>query len=112
MNIDVEHDIKIRALLSNYSDVFSQGDHDIGRTDIIKHSIHTTSAAPIRQRPRRPPMGQRGELEKQVDDMLTRGIIEPSSSPWSSPVVLVDKKDGTKRFCVDYRELNKNTVKD
>ena len=112
VNIDEEHDIKIRALLSNYSDVFSQGDHDIGRTTMIKHSIHTTCPAPIRQHPRRPPMGQRGEIEKQVEDMLNRGIITPSSSPWSSPVVLVDKKDGTKRFCVDYRELNKHTIKD
>ena len=111
-NIDKEHHEKIRALLNNHSDVFSQGDHDIGRTTMIQHSIHTTCPAPIRQHPRRPPMGQRGEIEKQVEDMLNRGIITPSSSPWSSPVVLVDKKDGTKRFCVDYRELNKHTIKD
>ena len=70
-NIDKEHHEKIRALLNNHSDVFSQGDHDIGRTTMIKHSIHTTCPAPIRQHPRRPPMGQRGEIEKQVEDMLS-----------------------------------------
>ena len=67
VNVEREHHVKIRALLNNYSDVFSQGDHDIGRTNKIKYSIHTTCPAPIRQRPRRPPMGQHGEIEKQVD---------------------------------------------
>ena len=103
---------EIATLLVDYEDVFSRGDHDIGRTDKVKHSIHTTCPAPIRQRPRRSPMGQREEIEKQVNDMLERGIITHSASPWSSPVVLVDKKDGTKRFCVDYRLLNKHTIKD
>ncbi|XP_071483922.1 uncharacterized protein [Diadema antillarum] len=73
--------------LSVYQDVFSKGDHDLGRTDRITHSIHTSCEAPIRQRPRRPPMGQREEIERQVQDMLDRGIITPSSNPWSSPVV-------------------------
>ena len=111
-SIDEEYHQDVATLLNEYSDVFSQGDHDIGRTDKIKHSIHTTCAAPIRQRPRRHPMGQREEVENQVQDMLDRGIIKPSTSPWSSPIVLVDKKDGTKRFCIDYRLLNKHTVKD
>ena len=56
-------------------------------------------------------MGQREEVEKQIQDMLDRGIIKHSTSPWSSPIVLVDNKDGTKRFCIDYRLLNKHTVK-
>ena len=111
-NLDDVDSPKIVSLLSHYSDVFSQGDHDIGRTNRVKHSIHTTCPAPIRQKPRRPPMGQRDEIDKQINDMLARGIIQPSSSPWASPIVLVDKKDGTKRFCVDYRLLNQNTVKD
>lgn len=111
-SIGERHENQIVELLTAYEDVFSKGDHDIGRTDKIQHSIHTTCAAPIRQRPRRPPMGQRGEIEKQVNDMLERGIIIPSASPWSSPVVLANKKDGSKRFCIDYRLLNKHTVKD
>lgn len=111
-SIDEEHHLTVAKLLNEYSDVFSKGDHDIGSTNKIQHSIHTTCAAPIRQRPRRPPMGQRDEVDKQIQDMLDRGIITRSTSPWSSPIVLVDKKDGTKRFCVDYRLLNKHTIKD
>lgn len=111
-NISNSDQPKLVKLLTKYQDVFSKGDHDLGRTDKITHSIHTTCAAPIRQRPRRPPMGQREEIEEQVQDMLDRGVIKHSASPWSSPVVLVDKKDGSKRFCVDYRELNKQTVRD
>lgn len=111
-NIGKTHQDQIIELLNTYEDVFSKGDHDIGRTDRVKHSIHTICPAPIRQRPRRPPMGQREEIEKQVNDMLERGIIIPSASPWSSPVVLANKKDGSKRFCIDYRLLNKFTVKD
>ena len=110
--IDEKHHTEIAQLLQDYGDVFSTGDDDIGRTHMISHSIHTSCSAPIRQGPRRPPMGLKDEIDKQVQDMLERGIITPSSSPWSSPVVLVNKKDGSKRFCVDYRLLNKNTVKD
>lgn len=111
-NTNISDYPKIEKLLSDYQDVFSQGDHDIGRTNKVTHGIHTTCPAPIRQRPRRSPIGQREEVEKQIQDMLDRGIIKPSASPWSSPVVLVSKKDGSKRFCVDYRALNKHTVKD
>ena len=55
------------------------------------------------------PYHHRAEVEKQVTDMLSQGVIQPSSSPWSSPIVLVKKKDGSYRFCIDYRKLNSIT---
>ena len=103
---------KVARLLTEYQDVFSKGDDDLGQTDIIKHTIDTGGAAPIRQRARRLPFHHQAEVDRQVKDMLNRGIIEPSKSPWSAPIVLVTKKDGSKRFCVDYRRLNSVTVKD
>ena len=74
--------------------------------------INTGAASPIRQRaPRYSPV-QKEEIEKQLKEMLASDIIEPSSSPWASPVLLVKKSDGTWRFCVDYRKLNAVTIKD
>ena len=67
---------------------------------------------PIRQPPRRLPLAKRNETDQAVTEMLQQGIIEPSSSPWCSPVVLVKKKDGSTRFCVDYRKINDVTQKD
>ena len=99
-------------LLCEFSDLFSQGSHDLGRTDLVKHHINTGSAAPVRQPPRRLPLAKREEADKAIEEMKADGIIEPSASPWSSPVVLVKKKDGTLRFCVDYRKLNSATRKD
>ena len=103
---------QLTDLLLEYSDIFAVNDADLGRTGIIKHKINTGSAAPIRQHPRRLPTWQQTEADKQVGEMLEKGINEPSASPWSSPVVLVRKKDGTMRFCIDYRKLNDVTTKD
>ena len=100
------------TLLCKYENVFSKSPEDIGSTNVVKHSIDTGTAAPIRQPPRRPPIGQRQVEREEIDKMLQRGIIEPSTSAWSSPVVIVKKKDGSPRFCVDYRKLNDVTVKD
>lgn len=69
-------------------------------------------ASPVCQRPYRHPYVHKNEIEKQVQDMLTSGIIRPSTSSYSSPVILVKKTDGTWRMCVDYRALNQSTVKD
>ncbi|KAL6471884.1 hypothetical protein MHYP_G00205340 [Metynnis hypsauchen] len=92
--------------------VFSSGPHDLGRTHLSSHSINTGNAPPIKQAPRRVPIHLQGEMQQEVQDMLNHGIIRPSHSPWAAPVVLVRKKDGSLRFCVDYRKLNEVTVKD
>jgi hypothetical protein len=93
-------------LLLRHQNVFAKDDNDLGRTDLVLHDIQTGDARPIRQPPRRLPLAQEGDCEKEVQAMLAKGVIEPGYSPWSSPVVLVRKKDGTLRFCVDYRRLN------
>ena len=103
----------LRDLLHRYEHVFpAPGEPLTGRSKSVQHEIVTKDGRPVRCGPRRlVPAGLRKEQEC-VKDMLTGGQIEPSDSPWASPVVLVTKKDGSTRFCVDYRRLNSLTVKD
>ena len=103
---------RLEALLHEFSDVLSVSDEDLGRTTIIQHQIDVGSAAPVRQPPRRLPFQQREVVQQHVDKMLDNGIIKPSKGPWSSPIVLVKKKDGSTRFCIDFRKLNDLTKKD
>nr|KYP46439.1 Transposon Ty3-I Gag-Pol polyprotein [Cajanus cajan] len=77
------------------------------------HSIPLVEGAgPIKVRPYRYPHSRKDQIEVMITDMLKEGIIVPSTSPFSSPIILVKKKDGTWRFCTDYRALNAITVKD
>ena len=99
-------------LLIEFSDVFSTGDSDLGKFSVIKHKIDTGTARPIRQPMRRTPLGFEKEEEKHLKQMLGAEIIQPSTSEWASPPVLVRKKDGSVRWCIDYRALNNVTVKD
>ena len=103
---------QLANLLLRYSDIFASSSLDLGRTFIVEHTIDTGDARPIKQAPYRTSQSQRKEIEKHISDMLAQEIITVSSSPWSSPVVLVKKKDGTTRFCIDYRKLNAVTRKD
>lgn len=98
--------------MTKYQDVFSKSADDLGRTDRVQHRISTGNANPIRHPPRRLSLGKRDIEKIEIEKMLKRGVIEPSKSPWCSPVVLVTKKDGTTRFCVDYRALNNVMIKD
>ena len=75
-------------------------------------SIHTGDVAPVRQPVRRVPPQRREDVRKLLNEMLERGVVEPSTSPWASPIVLVRKKDGSTRFCIDYRKLNDVMRKD
>ena len=85
---------------------------DLGFCDVLKHDIDTGDAEPIRQPPRRPPLSARQAEEDILNEMLKTGVIEPSNSPWSSPVCMVRKKDGSYRYCVDYRRMNSVTIND
>ena len=78
----------------------------------VRRQIHTGDHPPIKQRPRREPLGMQGAVKEELEKMLKKGIIEPSNSAWASPIVLVRKRDGSIRFCIDYRKLNEITKKD
>lgn len=110
--LDVDQKRQLRDLLNCFADIFAAKDKDCTHTNLVQHEIDTGEATPIRLRPRRLPFAKRAAAEKQIQEMLEAGVIEPSSSPWAAPVVLVRKKDGTWRFCVDYRRLNQVTRKD
>ena len=104
---------RLAAILLEYSDIFPvPGAPLIGHTDAVEHDINTGDRPPIRCAPRRMSPQKMKQEEECITEMLTGGQIEPSDSPWSSPVVLVTKKDGGNRFCVDYRRLNDATTKD
>ena len=100
-------------IIENNSAAFVQDDGLIGKyKGPINHRIELIDASRITQRrPYRVPMALRPEIEAQINDMLRQRIIRPSCSGFSSPVVLVRKKDGKWRFAVDYRDLNSNTRK-
>ena len=102
---------QLNELFREYRDVFSQGEDDLGNTPLLEHAIET-HGPPRRQPYRRQNPAVRREEMTQVQQMLSSNVIRPSNSPWASPVVMVRQKDGSLRFCVDFRQLNAATVKD
>ena len=103
---------RARACIEKYSFLFAMDTLDLGRTDLVKHHIELTNYMPVKDRYRRIPPHQYEEVRKHLKEMLEIGAIRRSNSPWASPVVLVRKKDGSLRFCIDLRKLNAQTVKD
>ena len=111
-NLDEDQKKRVKHLLLEHIEIFAKSKEDTGLTDLVEHRIETGDATPIKQRPRRLPIQQRQEEKQQIEEMLKRGIITESQSPWASPVVLVRKKDNTWRYCIDYRRLNGVCIKD
>ena len=104
--------LQIEALVTQYADVFAWSDLDLGFTDKVEHQIFLTDDTPIAQPYRRVPPSVLTEVREHIEDLLAKDIIRPSSSPWASPIVVVRKKDGDIRMCVDYRRLNAVTRRD
>ncbi|GFT85674.1 retrovirus-related Pol polyprotein from transposon 297 [Trichonephila clavipes] len=101
-----EHRNKLSELLRKFSGLFTKTDKSTAANTNVKHRIFTGDHAPINQRAYRVSPTERRIIHEEVQKMLVEGIVQPSESPWSSPIVLV------RRFCVDYRKLNSVTKKD
>lgn len=108
MNADASRVEKkpLEGLLINWPKVCTD---KLGHTGVIKHQIITTDPIPVRKKAYPVPMSKQQFIDDEVASMIARGIVRPSTSPWAAPVVLVPKKDGRMRFCVDYRALNAKT---
>ncbi|UYV66772.1 K02A2.6-like, partial [Cordylochernes scorpioides] len=114
ISTDLEETKKNRLLtcLNEFADIFDFEKKSFPVSGEIKHKIDTSVYPPVRHRPYRVSPAERRVIQSEVEKMMETKIIRPSSSPWASPVILVRKKDGSLRFCVDYRRLNKITKKD
>ena len=76
---------QLRAVVSSFSDVFAMDQSELGRTDLIKHSIDTGEQGPVKQLPYRTPFSLRGKMEEMISQMLEQGVIKPSNSPMGKP---------------------------
>ena len=107
-----EQSIEFGEVLIKFADIFAQNDNDLGLFTATEHTIDTGDAKPIKQWMRRVPLGFADEEEKYLKKMLDSGVIIPSNSEWASPSVLICKKDGTVRWCIDFRAVNAITCRD
>ena len=97
---------------SDSDSTFATHDLDLGNTDTVTHHIELTHTEPVSQTFRRIPPNQYEEVKKHIKKLLDNGVIVESRSPYSAPIVLARKKDGTLRMCVDYRRFNAITKRD
>ena len=104
--------LEAKRLVQKFHTIFSKHDLDLGKTYQVKYKIKLTDSTPFKERYRRIPPSQYEAVRKHLQEMLDIGAIRPSDSPWCSAVVLVKKKNGELRFCIDLRKLNMRTIKD
>ncbi|XP_075154203.1 uncharacterized protein LOC142227602 [Haematobia irritans] len=98
-------------VIKRFEGRFASEAKDIGRCNLVKMSIRLSTDEPICMKPYRLPFARRSIVREIINDMINAGIIRPSTSPFSSPIVLNEKKNGEFRMCVDYRRLNKVTIR-
>ena len=91
--------------------LFASKDSKLGHTDKVKMQIDIAKNVPIKMKPKRTSIKNREVIVKTINEMLDADVIKRSRSSWSFPVIIVDKKDGSKRLCVDFRQLNQITKK-
>lgn len=103
---------QVEHLLGNYAYLFSHTESTMGRTRLVEHEIDTEASRPVRQNPYRSSTFEHNTISEQVARMLQEGVIRESSRFRSSPVILVRKRDGSWRFCIDFRRINAMTRKD
>ncbi|GBN30274.1 Retrovirus-related Pol polyprotein from transposon 17.6 [Araneus ventricosus] len=103
---------QVLELLTKYNNIFAQNISDLGECGIIKHTIQLTDDIPTRQKPYRVPYNLKNEMKNQINILLDAGIIQPSTSPYCAPVLLVKKSDGSFRLVADLRKLNSKTIPD
>jgi hypothetical protein len=104
--------LEVEGLLETFEDVFAKPKR-LPPNRSHDHAITLkTDVQPVRVRPYIYPYFQKEKIEKIVGELLTIGVIKPSQSPFSSPILLVRKPDGSWHMCIDYRALNKETIKD
>jgi len=104
--------LSVDSLISKHSTVFAADSADVGRITIGKHHIRTLDHPAIALRPYRKSQADADEIRRQIQDLKAKNLIRDSTSPWSAPVSLVNKKDGSKRMVIDYRRLNAITIDD
>ncbi|XP_041419675.1 uncharacterized protein LOC121393898 [Xenopus laevis] len=107
-----EHRRKLGRRLASYSDVFSVDDMDMGCARHAEHRIRLSDATPFRERSRRIPPRDLEDVRNYLNMLQDQKIIVESRSPYASPIVIVRKKNGSVRLCVDYRTLNRRTIPD
>nr|CAD2199831.1 unnamed protein product [Meloidogyne enterolobii] len=103
---------KLKDLCEEFSDIFSKSQYDLGSCLVGEHDIITTTDEPISTRPHRVPFKYQEEFHEHIDKLLKSGVLIKSDTPWVSNIVLVQKKDGGLRPCIDFRKLNEITVPD
>ena len=110
--ISLEAKAKFSEIINEFSDVFSKNEWDIGQCDITAHKIQVEPGSrPIKLPNRRMPLHYKDDLQKKIDAFLEKKLITPCYSPYSAPAMLVPKKNGKLRLVIDYRQVNKQTIK-
>ena len=108
-NLSEEQRVELKELMGEFTNRFK----DIpGSTLLVEHVVNLTTDVPVRSKPYPIPYQARESLKKDIDEMLKMGVIRESNSPYASPVVVVKKRDGSNRVCIDFRKVNKVTVFD